>query len=70
MPADGMNAAVKAKEDIGASGWQPAKSYMIYQAPAMLGGCANSRPTASIASMISDRTIRADTLKKDCKPWL
>jgi hypothetical protein len=36
MPADGMNAAVKAKADIGASGWQLAKSYMIYQAPAML----------------------------------
>ena len=30
MPADGMNAAVKIKEDIGTSGWQLAKSYMIY----------------------------------------
>jgi hypothetical protein len=38
--------------------------------PAMLGGCMNSRPAASISSMISDRIIAADTLKKDCKPWL
>jgi len=36
MPADGMNAAVKIKEDIGTSDGQLAKSYMIYQAPAML----------------------------------
>jgi len=42
-----------------------AKSYMTSGMPAMLDNRTKSRTTAGISSMISDRTIPADTFKKD-----
>jgi len=45
--------------------WMLAKSYMTSGMPAMLDNRTKSRPTAGISSMISDRTIPADTFKKD-----